>query len=67
MSEPYTDMEIERMWREEMKKRENCSDDFRSLMSWMFELQEYKKVMGLAHLPNPYIKLIKPDSKKASK
>lgn len=55
MIRPYTDEEIETMWKLDMEKRKNYSEEFKQIFSWMFNFEEYKKVMKDAHLLNPYI------------
>lgn len=57
-NEPYSEHEMEIMWEAEMKRHESCSIEFRKLIYWMFDLEEFKKVMRSAHLPNPFLKMV---------
>lgn len=61
MSKPYTNEQIKEMWLKDMEKRKDASPEFKKLMYWMFDFEEYKKVMKLAHLPNPCLTMIKKD------
>lgn len=54
----YSEDEIKTMWLEEMKKREGCSNVFRAMFEWMFDYEEFAKVMRLAHLPNPCLRMV---------
>ena len=59
MTKPYTDEEIEQMWKADMLRYKDAGLEFKRAMNWMYQLETYKEVMKLAHLSNPFVKIVR--------